>query len=234
MNHFRHLSYLLIFLFWICPREIALAQSPDAKEILLAARMSQSNQTAALEGRFRSSGTSTPFHLRLQDGEITYAFENPAQEIVLRLHDDAPELFERLGDRQKEVTSARFDQTLRNTGITYEDLSLSFLYWPSPKLLGSDIVRTRPAWKLQVQAPRKGSQYGVALLWIDKESGALLRIEGYDKQGKPLRTFEVVSAQKIDGVWLLKQMRVETLIPETRRVTRRDYLEITGLSKAEN
>ena len=53
---------------------------------------------------------------------------------------------------------------------------------------------------------------------------------GYNKDGRLLRRFEVVSAQKIDGQWMLKQMRVETLDPESRKVLNRTYLEVLGKS----
>jgi hypothetical protein len=56
----------------------------------------------------------------------------------------------------------------------------------------------------------------------------LLRIEGYNRDGKLFRRFEVISAQKIDGQWMLKQMRVETLDPETRKIRNRTYLEVLG------
>ncbi|MGA9578145.1 MAG: outer membrane lipoprotein-sorting protein, partial [Terrimicrobiaceae bacterium] len=71
-------------------------------------------------------------------------------------------------------------------------------------------------------------------LWIDQESGALLRIEGYNKDGKLFRRFEVISAQKIDGQWMLKQMRVETVDPETRKIRGRTYLEVLGKTDALN
>ena len=117
---------------------------------------------------------------------------------------------------------------MRGAGITYEDLSLRFLYWKNPKLLGEETIRSRKAWKMELQAARASSQYGVARLWIDQESGALLRIEGYNRDGKLLRRFEVISAQKIDGQWMLKQMRVETLDPETKKILNRTYLEVLG------
>lgn len=233
MHPLPRILFLILCLAWLSVSFAAVAgDDPDPAEILRAARMNQSAQSALLEGRLRTADKSTPFQLTLDEGTVTYAFRDPPQDIVLKLGDDAPELFERLGNKRVEVTSARFDKTVRDTGITYEDLSLSFLYWPRPTLLGSDSLRTRSAWKLEIQAPRKESQYGVARLWIDKESGALLRVEGYNKQGRLRRRFEVISAQKIDGLWLLKQMRVETFDPETRKVERRDYLEITGLTKA--
>jgi hypothetical protein len=64
------------------------------------------------------------------------------------------------------------------------------------------------------------------LLWIDKASGALMRMEGYDWNEQLAKRFEVVSAQKIEGRWFLKQMRVEEFQPGTSHVQARTYLEI--------
>src|SRR5438094_763598 len=71
------------------------------------------------------------------------------------------------------------------------------------------------------------SQHGAILLWVDKDNGALMRMEGYDSAGKMIKRFEVVSAQKIENRWYLKQMRVERIDPQSGRVTARTYLEIT-------
>src|SRR5207302_4255278 len=71
------------------------------------------------------------------------------------------------------------------------------------------------------------SQYRSILLWVDKDNGALMRMEGYDSAGKMIKRFEVVSAQKIENRWYLKQMRVERIDPQSGRVTARTYLEIT-------
>ena len=67
-------------------------------------------------------------------------------------------------------------------------------------------------------------------VWIDKASAALLRIEGYNSEGKLTKRFEVVSAQKIDGQWMLKQMRVERIDPATRKTTGITYLEVLGVN----
>jgi len=53
-----------------------------------------------------------------------------------------------------------------------------------------------------------------------------MRIEGYDWGGKLVKRFEVISAQRIDNRWFLKQMRVEEMEPGTNRVQARTYLEI--------
>jgi len=53
-----------------------------------------------------------------------------------------------------------------------------------------------------------------------------MRMEGYDWDAKLIKRFEVVSAQKIERRWFLKQMRVEQFQPGTNHVEARSYLEI--------
>ena len=211
---------------------ICLAE-PDAEAILHAARVNPLGQSISLKAQLRTDSATTPFQIVVDDA-VRYRFENPEQELILELHDDSSSLSERVGGKTAPVRPARFDDPVRGAGITYEDLSLRFLYWKNPKLLGEETIRSRKAWKIELQAARASSQYGVARLWIDQESGALLRIEGYNKDGKLFRRFEVISAQKIDGQWMLKQMRVETVDPETRKIRGRTYLEVLGKTDALN
>ena len=66
---------------------------------------------------------------------------------------------------------------------------------------------------------------------MDKESGALLKAEGFDWQGKLSKRFTVTSGQRLEDKWYLKQMRIEGFDPGTERVRSRTYLEIKGLAK---
>ena len=202
---------------------------PDAEVILRAARLNPAGQKISLRAQLRTSSINMPFEI-VVDGTIRYRFENPDQELILELREDSSSLSERVGGKTAPVKPARYDDSVRGTGVTYEDLFLRFLYWKRPRLLGEDTIRARKAWKIELQAWGTSSQYGVARLWIDQESGALLRIEGYNREGKLLRRFEVISAQKIDGQWMLKQMRVETLDPESSKIINRTYLEVLGKS----
>jgi hypothetical protein len=201
---------------------------PEAEAILRAARVNPLGNPTSLNARLRQGSASTPFRI-VVDGTVRYEFDDPRQILTLELDDSGSTLTEQSGGESSPVKPARFDEPVRGTGISYEDLALKFLYWKNPKIIDEETIRTRRAWKFEIQAPRRGqSQYGVARLWIDKESGALLRMEGYDMRGRMIRRFEVVSAQKIDGQWMLKQMRIETLNPETRKVLSRTYLEVLG------
>ena len=94
------------------------------------------------------------------------------------------------------------------------------------RVLGEDNLRTRHCWKVQLRAPGRSAQYSNVILWIDQQGGALMRLEGYDWDLKLAKRFEVVSAQKIEGRWFLKQMRIEELDPATGKTRSRTYLEI--------
>jgi hypothetical protein len=152
-------------------------------------------------------------------------FANPSETLQLAIGETDSQLLDISPDGAKKV--AQFDRKIRGTDVTYEDLALKFLYWPRAEVVGSENVRTRDCWKLQLRpSSRQQSQYSNVLLWIDKNSGALMRLEGYDWNGQLAKRFEVVSAQKIDNRWFLKQMRIEALQPGTNHVVSRTYLEI--------
>jgi hypothetical protein len=204
-----------------------MAAQPSAEEILAAARMNPLGQEVALAAQLRAGSVKVPFTIEVRDGAVRYRFENPSEEIRLRLSENASILEEVESGKAKPV--ANLQDSVRGGLITYEDLALGFLYWKTAKLLGSETVRSRDAWKLEIHPPPGSSQYGAVRVWIDKASAALLRIEGYDKSGKPAKRFEVVSAQKIDGQWMLKQMRVERIDPATRKTKGLTYLEVLGL-----
>jgi hypothetical protein len=203
----------------------ALAEStPSAKDILDEVRLRQTQQQLDLSGQLRQDNVVIPFQLIQSGPLVRYVFSDPDESWQLSLGEKDSRLDELSGDGVQKV--ARFDRHVRNTDVTLEDLAMKFLYWPNAELLGQENVRTRQCWKLRLRPPARDSQYSSVNLWVDKNGGALMRMEGYDWEGKLAKRFEVVSAQKIDNRWFLKQMRIETLDPGTNHVRSRTYLEI--------
>ena len=201
----------------------------DAESILQSARMNPTTHPAALRAQIRGESSPTPLTIRLKDHVVSYEFVNPDQFIILTLNPSETKLSERVGGVSKPISATHLHDPIRSTGVTYEDLSLGFLYWPHPIIQGEQTIKTRPAWKIDLQAPATETLYGVARVWIDKESGAILRIEGYDRKGVLVRRFEVISGQQIDGLWMLKQMRIESFGPDNSHdAISRNYLEILG------
>jgi hypothetical protein len=199
---------------------------PSAKDILASVRMMESRQQIDLQGQLRQDNNVLPFHLVQNGPLIRYSFANPDEVLQLRLGEKSSRLDLMTDDGTEQFAASKLEQKIRGTGVTYEDLAFKFLYWPAARVLGEENVRTRNCWKLQLRAPSRESQYSNVLLWIDKASGALMRMEGYDRNAQLAKRFEVVSAQKIEGRWFLKQMRIEELQPGTNRVQSRTYLEI--------
>ena len=199
---------------------------PPAKDLLDQIRLQQSQQQLDLEGQLRWEAKVIPFRITQTGPVIRYTFVDPPEVVQLRLGEKSSTLDLVLEDSTKKFASSRLDERIGGTSVTYGDLALKFLYWPRVEVLGDEIIRTRACWQLRLQPPSRDAQYSNILLWVDKESGAMMRIQAYDWQGRLTKKFEVVSAQKIDGRWFLKQMRIEEFDPGTDHVRARTYLEI--------
>jgi hypothetical protein len=199
---------------------------PSAKDILDSVRMVESRQQIDLQGQLRQDDMVVPFRLMQNGPLIRYTFINPDETLELRLGENSSRL-ELVRDAGTEkVGASKLQEKIRGTIVLYGDLAFKFLYWPTATVVGEENVRTRKCWKLQLRAPSHESTYSNVLLWVDKASGALMRMEGYDWDAKLIKRFEVVSAQKIERRWFLKQMRVEQFQPGTNHIQARAYLEI--------
>jgi hypothetical protein len=220
----RHWSFVISVAF--AASSIFAEPPPSAKDILDSVRMVESRQQIDLQGQLRQDDMVIPFRLMQNGPLIRYTFTDPDETLELRLGENSSRL-ELVSDAGTEkVGASKLQEKIRGTIVLYGDLAFKFLYWPTARVVGEENVRTRKCWKLQLRAPSRESPYSNVLLWVDKASGALMRMEGYDWDAKLIKRFEVVSAQKIEGRWFLKQMRVEQFQAGTNHVEARAYLEI--------
>ena len=220
------MGWILLLCLAVVPLSSSAGSSPSAKDILDSVRMLESRQQIDLQGQLRQNDVVVPFHLVQNGPLIRYSFSNPGEMLQLRLGENSSRLNLMTDEGTENVAASKLQEPIRGTIVTYGDLAFKFLYWPAARVLGEENVRTRKCWKLQLRAPSRESQYSNVLLWVDKESGALMRMEGYDWKALLFKRFEVVSAQKIEGRWFLKQMRIEQFQPGTNHVVARAYLEI--------
>jgi hypothetical protein len=202
------------------------ASPPSAKEILESVRLRQSQQQQQFEGKLREDATVVPFRFTQTGPVIRYSFTKPDEALQLRLGDNESRLEEVTNEGVEKVTPAQFDRKIRGTAVTYEDLALRFLYWPNAQVIGDDTIQLVDCWRLELRAPPRQSHYATVRVWVQKDGPAVMKVEGYDSNGKMVKRFTVVSGQKIEGRWFLKQMRIETFDPQTSKVKTRTYLEI--------
>lgn len=218
----------------LCLRGFAAADDlPDAHAILKTVRIAQTAQNRALRGELRNAGKTVPFHLTMSAGVVRYEFTTPPLTLQLRLGERDSRLEEITKGGTEKITPARFDTRVLGTDISYEDLSLRFLYWPKAAVEGEQTMILQKCWIIRVEpASPKDSQYGSVKLWIAKNSGALMQAEAYNDAGKFVRRFKVISGQKTEeGLWILKEMRIEWVGAGQSADRTPTYLEIEGVEK---
>ena len=221
----RHRVFMLVLaLVLVLDRQAHAA--PAAQEILASARLRAAQQEIDVQGQIRERDLIIPFRLTQTGPVVRYSFTNPDEALQLRLGESGSNLEEITSGGVDKISGPEFDQKVRGTAISYEDLALKFIYWPKANVLGEDYINTRRVWKLELEPPGRESQYSRVFVWCEQQSGALMRMEGFDWNNRLVKRFEVVSAQKIEGRWFLKTMRIEQLDPASGKVQSRTYLDI--------
>lgn len=215
-----------VLLFLLLASPAFAAPFPEAKDVLASVRLRQSQQELELQGELREGPTIVPFRLTQTGPIVRYSFSNPDEALQLRLGENDSRLEVVTREGVEKIAPAQFDHKVRGTSITYEDLSLRFLYWQTGRVTAENEIRTVACWKLEMKAPSRQSQYSNVWLWVGKENGALMKMEAYDWNAKLAKRFEVVSGQKIEGRWFLKEMRIEEMDPGTGKMKTRTYLDI--------
>jgi hypothetical protein len=202
-------------------------EEPSPEQILQAIRYSQTLQNQTLSGRLRTGSTRYPFLLRLDGPRIAYTFRDTGETIKLVL---SPQGSQVRGQTAESLSPDELSRPVRGTPLTYEDISLQFLYWPHAEIVDKERIMNFMAYKMWVAAPADQSNYGGVFLWVPTAGPGLLRAEMYDRQHNLIKRFTVREAQKIDGQWTLKNMRIEKFEPGTENVVARTYLEIDGVA----
>ncbi|MDA1043645.1 MAG: outer membrane lipoprotein-sorting protein [Verrucomicrobia bacterium] len=131
------------------------------------------------------------------------------------------------GDPLTETNFPGLFEAVQNTDFTWTDLTFSFLWWDGARLVGSEDVKGRDCYMVEVLAPAmdalaKSFAPGAILpcdhmrLWIDKESHVLMMAEARDRTNAPIRRMWVRSFKKINDKWMIKDMEIQAFPPEQR------------------
>lgn len=135
------------------------------------------------------------------------AFGADLEEITLWRHPDETRVRYRQGSSLRESEAPDLFSPIRNTAMSWGDLSLSFLWWENGTLAGQGEVRGRECVIIEVEAPdTEAGLYHTVRLWIDRQHRMLLQAEGYDIMGRLVRRMQVRSFRKIDDEWMVKDI----------------------------
>lgn len=210
------------------------AQADEAAErILKGVRHGTTLQNGKLTGHLRKSGKKTPLTLTMKGKNISFQFFTNKKwgGFLMQLKEGRARLYETNQGKTKPFPAAKIGQSILNSDVTYEDLSLRFLYWKNATIVGEEIIKTQKCYKLRLINPSKDGRYDIVYIWVHKKYGALMQVAGYNKQGQLLKRFHVTELMTVGKVQTLKKMNVETYKPGTNKVTGITYLEFSKPKK---
>jgi len=198
-----------------------------AEEIVKDARFRPSEKSFYRDCTLRKGFKKTDFTLSRTAGEnvIEIEFEDSERAVLMKVRKKAKGI--RFSERDSDgvetkMKKKQLHEPIHGTDVTYEDLARSFLYWPKPKILGSEklIKRMRDCWIIRIDNPKpKSGPYSVVKIWIDKETDSLLKIERYNWEGRIVRRAEVSQVQRDRSVdkWITEEMSIESIDHESGR-----------------
>jgi hypothetical protein len=170
-----------------------------------------------LDGTLRSDKThkSYPIKLLTKGHEMIYKFTDQPLELRLQLDPGAFTLQRRTSDSGSWSTVPASDYTkpILGTDINYGDMALDFVNWDDIQPLGTDSIKTLPAYVFEARpGPTDHSEYASVRFWVSKEYWAFLRIDGLNAKGQTVKRVEVQNVMTVaDKYTVFKEMKVATM-----------------------
>ena len=210
------------------------AQPKTAEEIMLDVRQSYARQNQKLQGELRddATGRTEPLELTIGNQVMNFQFSTPpAETIRVDLNTSPARLYQVSKGTSKQVPASQLGSKVRGMDFNYEDLSLRFLYWPRPQLMGEGRVSGQKCWIVRVINPGREGPYYAVDIWVHQASGGAAKMAAYDRSSKVIKRYEVTKMQKVNGTNALKELRVETLDPASGKVQGRTYMKMNTPAK---
>jgi hypothetical protein len=226
-------SFLLSAILVLAVPSTSLAQAePSADNLLKTARFVATLQQQDLKGFIRKGERKFPvgLFLRGENIQLTYTQPGTGKEVRFHMHlqQDSYRLLE-VGASGESVRfpDAKLGQSIEGSDLSYEDLSMRFLYWPNgtvdPEL---DKIKGQQCRVVHLANPNGKGRYAQVRVWVHKKSQALMKVVGYNADGLPLKRFQVLDIMKVGNAYTLRRMRVDTVDPIANKVVGLTYLEL--------
>jgi outer membrane lipoprotein-sorting protein len=181
-----------------------------------------------LTGKVRSDKThaSYPITIHTKKHIIVYEFNDQPLQLRIQLDPGAFTLERRTSSTASwaPVPLSQFDQPILGTDITYGDLDLDFVNWDDVEALGTDSIKTLPAYVLEAHpGPKDHSAFAAVRFWVSTQYWALLRIDGLNAQGQTVKRVEVQDVMTIgdnNKYTVFKEMKISTMEPDKNDIAR--------------
>ena len=215
------------------------SSSKDGEEITPTPRQMQNflwrtlvMKDLKLKGQVQSGDKKIPILVRTKDRILQFEFQDRPLQIRVRF---APEgsLIQRRGKSDGEwqvVTGVEKTQAVAGTDLAYEDLGIDFLRWPDPQPKGEDSVMMLDCWVYEVTPPVE-SNYAKVRYWISKGYKTMIRADGLNAKGQPIKRFTFNSVIEAEDTVVIGEMKVAKLTPGTDLSVTRTYVQVDTVEK---
>jgi hypothetical protein len=185
-----------------------------------------------LKGQVQSGEKKIPIIVRTKDRLLQFEFQDRPLQIRVRF---APEgsLIQRRKKSDGEwqvVTGVEKTQSVAGTDLAYEDLGIDFLRWPDPQPKGEDSVMMLDCWVYEVNPPVE-SNYAKVRYWISKGYKTMIRADGLNAKGQPIKRFTFNSVIEAEDTVVIGEMKVAKLTPGTDLSVTRTYVQVDTVEK---
>ncbi len=222
-----------IFLILLLSISIRAENFSSAQEILAFARAQLPSQPVRMIGTLKERAPNGYVKKTLSIEMDLHWGANPASAIY-RIHNAKLEHFQTLEIQwlptgpdfhyaENSVVSTNFDSSteIDGTGVTWADLSFSFLWSPAAQWVGSDKKLGRDCFILSVLR----SENHCLFLWIEKETGRMLGAKEKNADGKTIKEIKVVSVKEFNGLWMVKDLDIFRRSEKKRTTLRVENVE---------
>ena len=205
---------------------------PPAPQILAAARAQLPphpvHMTGTLKARAANSHVKKTLDVKMTldwgaappraEYRIKDEKENRTQTLKILWKDSGPE-YSFSQNQENKVFDPHGE--IKNLGITWSDLSFSFLWNKNAQTLRTGKKLGKECYVISV--PRPGNHS--LLLWIEQKTGRMLGAEEQDTSGKVQKIIKVVSVKDFDGLWMVKDLDIIRLEQGGRTSLRIDSVQ---------
>ena len=115
-----------------------------------------------------------------------------------------------LGAARTPAPAPNVNDSIQGTDVTWLDAMMDFVWWTNPTPDGKEKIKGRNAEIIKVFPAWEMADCAYVRIWIDTDQFAVLQATQTDGRGRENKKMWVRSVQKIDGMWVVKDIEVET------------------------
>jgi hypothetical protein len=160
------------------------------------------------DGKIRKGEFSIGFRSALKAAYVELSFTGTLGRYRIPVEGSKP-IEEFRDSRWSPNRSLEVKAQIPGTILSFEDISFRFLFWPDPKMIGTEVVRSRACGIIRFTPPASNqSAYKYVDVSVDQRLGIPMRAICYGVNGQQAKRFDLIKLHKVADDWSIQLMRV--------------------------